>query len=24
MHSPDLAYSLRQLFEFLWSISLKS
>jgi sugar-specific transcriptional regulator TrmB len=24
LHSPDLAYSMRQLFEFLWSISLKS
>lgn len=24
IHSPDLAYTLRQLFEFLWGISLKS
>lgn len=24
MHSPDLAYSFRQIFQFLWSISMKS
>lgn len=24
IHSPDLSYSLRQLFDFLWGISLKS
>lgn len=24
IHSPDLAYSFRQIFEFLWGISLKS
>lgn len=24
IHSPDLAYSLKQIFEFLWGISLKS
>jgi len=24
LHSPDLAFSLRQLFEFLWGISTKS
>lgn len=24
IHSPDLAYSLKQLFEFMWSVSMKS
>lgn len=24
IHSPDLAYSMRQLFDFLWSVSLAS
>lgn len=24
LHSPDLAYSLKQLFEFLWGISVRS
>lgn len=24
IHSPDLSYSLKQIFEFLWSISLKA
>ncbi len=24
IHSPDTAYSLKQIFEFLWSISMKS
>ncbi|MBD3251769.1 helix-turn-helix domain-containing protein [Candidatus Uhrbacteria bacterium] len=24
IHSPDLAFSLKQLFEFMWSVSMKS